>query len=695
MNKSWRKKLNESLPLVLTLLTLVFIIVQVYIAIKLNPPVIHLKVSSQLSWKVFLSWVVLKEIIFFLCAKLILYVIVITTITVIANVIKTAFSLTDKSRMYIGIITWFVFVSLVVVSNNLYFPHSKFAFIDNTPIKMALLKYFLYAQLVIIAILLITFIVSVKYYFSRFVSKRYKVSGVTALIAMTIIIIWSDVKPMSHDMLTDKPNVIIIGIDSLRVDKVKRFGASKTYVPAIDEFMQKATVFGNAYTPLARTFPAWVSILTGRYPQENGATLNLLPLEKIDRKHSLAFTLNNYGYQTIFAIDERRFSNLDNSFGFDEVIGPKVGFMDFILGSVNDFPLSNMVINTRLGKLLFPYNYANRASAVTYQPQTFNKLLARDLGDVRKRPVFLAVHLCLPHWPFYWAADKVGATEKLVSLSQIDRYDAYHRSLARGDKQFKAIMEVLKAQHLLDNAIVILLSDHGESIGVKGDRITMSENYIKGTPRDVNLEPLTFRELAFGHGSDIVTMNAYKVVLAIRKYGSKENIPNDIDIPVSLIDIRPTILELLRHSPEQSTGISLANYLYNEPSESQMDRPIFLESGFTLPALDHMENSVRDLIRQGVDYYQVDKVSGRLLMRQEKQKELMAKKQRGVIYQNWLLAIIPHYKESRVVLVNLNSGKWTDNLRSQFAQQAPLTIMFAELKKMYGDEIDWNIKGSL
>ena len=66
----------------------------------------------------------------------------------------------------------------------------------------------------------------------------------------------------------------MIGIDSLRLDELKRFGGTGL-TPNLDRFLEHADVFADSTTPAARTFSSWVAILTGRAPTETGARFNL------------------------------------------------------------------------------------------------------------------------------------------------------------------------------------------------------------------------------------------------------------------------------------------------------------------------------------------------------------------------------------------------------------------------------------
>ena len=135
----------------------------------------------------------------------------------------------------------------------------------------------------------------------------------------------------------EQPHVIFIGLDSVRVDAVGR-GGDGSSTPTLDRFLANSTVFSDAVTPLARTFPAWVSIVSGRHPHTTGAVMNLLPRELIDEGDTLPTMLRKAGYRTVYATDEVRFSNLDESYGFDEMIAPPIGSADFILGFFGDSP---------------------------------------------------------------------------------------------------------------------------------------------------------------------------------------------------------------------------------------------------------------------------------------------------------------------------------------------------------------------
>jgi len=111
-----------------------------------------------------------------------------------------------------------------------------------------------------------------------------------------------------------KPNLILIGIDSLRLDEVRRFGGTGALTPNIDRLLDSSAIYTDTVTPIARTFPAWMSILTGQYADKTGAKVNLIDRAEVQAAPTLADTLRTAGYKSVFATDEVRFSNIDEGY---------------------------------------------------------------------------------------------------------------------------------------------------------------------------------------------------------------------------------------------------------------------------------------------------------------------------------------------------------------------------------------------
>jgi hypothetical protein len=432
----------------------------------------------------------------------------------------------------------------------------------------------------------------------------------------------------------DRPNVILIGIDSLRTDFVQN--REHPWTPAVDRFLSEATQFSNAYTPLARTFPAWVSIVTGQHPHTTGAFVNLLPQDQIRMGQTLPSILAAEGYETVYAIDEVRFSNMDLSYGFDKMLAPPMGAADFMLGFFADTPFANILVNSRVGQWLFPYGYANRAMERTYDPDTF--LHRIDDGVSFDRPTFLAAHLTLAHWPYTWASAPDPTDPNSASLTKLaDNRGLYELAVDRVDRQFDDLMQILEDKHALDNAIVVVLSDHGESLG-EASPLTEIDGMTE--------LPLTTSRL-IGHGTHVFSKDQYNVVLGFRYFGSsliKTNQARTLDNAVTLEDLAPTLIDLLGVAAEQRfDGRSLAPYLSADSqfSDSSAERIRFLETEFNPPGISADGMTSVSAILSAAETYTIDPESDRVLIRLENIDDILAKRQYAAELNGDILASVP------------------------------------------------------
>lgn len=425
----------------------------------------------------------------------------------------------------------------------------------------------------------------------------------------------------------EAPNFVLIGLDSLRNDlEAPHHGPAVT--PHIRAFLQQARRFNDATTPLARTYGAWVSILSGRHPVTTNARVNLMPRALVREGQTLGQALRALGYRSVYATDEVRFANFDASYGFDHLITPPVGAADFILGIAGDLPLVNLAAYGPAGAWLFPSNHANRAADITYHPRQFLRRLERELPA--EGPTFLALHLTLGHWPYVWAGMPRPTNHPAYR-------DSYAVAIAELDRQFDAAMRLLADKGLLDNAIVVLLSDHGEALGAPSDSMLRQT----GTDREI-------WDSLWGHGTSVLSPNQYHVLLAVRAFG-RARLPGpnrDYDWPVSLEDIRPTLEEFATgRQPADVDGISLLPYMVDPARASQLSSRIrFTETDFNTPHTLAGRYTASGLVDAAVVYYELDRDTGRVQFRDERLPDLLAQKQRAAFTPTHLLAAVPASK---------------------------------------------------
>jgi len=428
-----------------------------------------------------------------------------------------------------------------------------------------------------------------------------------------------------------RPHVILLGLDSMRCD-LSQSDTQPGLAPNLNRFLAASTRFDDAMTPLARTFPSWMSILTGKHPHTTGAVVNLLHADQMKLGDTLPAAMRRAGYRTVFGIDEVRFANIDESYGFDQTITPRMGAGDFLLGMLNDAPLSNLVANTRLGQWLFPFTHANRAASTLYDPDTYVERLDRELEF--DRPTFLALHLTLAHWPYVWA------DASNVDVSTPENWTAAHYwpAVQRVDRQFADVLAMLERKGALRNALVVVLSDHGEAIGQPGD----SPWAMTGPEED----PYAWKYIT-GHGTSVLSPHQYRVLLALRGFGPAQGLlpaPGAVAAPTSLEDIAPTLDAWLNlRMRDTFDGRSLLPLLHADKTATAdfADRIRFTETEFNPRGFLPGQRQTGSAMVEALRFYELDADSGRVYIRRSERPRLLRERQYAATRGTEMVAAIP------------------------------------------------------
>jgi arylsulfatase A-like enzyme len=520
------------------------------------------------------------------------------------------------------ILGWFVLgAAWLLIANATHFPHSSLGepYSQLATIRLFGVTPLAIATCALLAALAVTLLMVMR----RAASRRtvWFVAGSVAL-ATASGFTWKHIAYSAPR--SDAPNVIILGIDSLRPDAVDARSA-----PHVRDFLDGAVQFTDAITPLARTFPSWVSVLTGRHPHTTAAYMNLLPEGLVHTGPTLPQVLRQHGYRTYYAIDETRFSNIDASYGFDHTATPTMGGSDFVLAWFADTPMSNLVINTRLGAWLFPHLHANRAAHVIYDPDSFVRRVDREFDF--DQPVFMAAHLTLPHWPFTWAT----STDEEPTSDRIG--EMYEKAVRRADQQFGELLAMLQRRGVLDNALVVVLSDHGEALGQADDFTPAAFPGEEGAATVAQ---------KWGHGTSVFSPHQYRVVLGIRAYGrAKGLIKRDGPVaePVSLLDLAPTVLELLQiRSQESFDGQSLTGLLQSAPDAKApfIGRIRFTESEYN-PQGFSLDSFTPSALATAAKVYRLDPATDRITVRPDLIQWIMSTRQYAAVSGESFAAAVP------------------------------------------------------
>lgn len=328
---------------------------------------------------------------------------------------------------------------------------------------------------------------------------------------------------------TDRPSVVLIGIDSLRSDSV---GALDTQ--RVQRLLGSAQCYDDAFTPIARTHGSLTTILSGRPPVEHGVRFNLQRVQ-LQSNDFLPGKFQLLGYRTVFAMDERRFSSIDEQYGFDTTIGPSPGIDEFVLPLIFSNPISEFIGLLPFADHIMPYRTINRADARNYVPSRFTDTVIRDLADERSKPLFLKLHLTLPHYPIYWR-------ERFRDESDVAAN--YRTSISRASQQLSRILTFLEESGRLENSIVVFYSDHGESFDAR--RINLG--YLDNVETDTS----------YGHGTNVLSEAQYRVPLCFQAYSNGRALLQSENISGlrSTVQIRGFIEQLLGTFDSEEENVS-------------------------------------------------------------------------------------------------------------------------------------------
>ena len=453
------------------------------------------------------------------------------------------------------------------------------------------------------------------------------------------------------------PNIILIGLDSLNPRHTGYAGYPLPITPNLDAFLKENVVFTDCYTPIARTFPAWYSILTGQYPRTSGVRLNLIKRKNIKSAgQGLGHTLTGMGYSTSHFTDEVRFSNITKDEGFGHLRHPPMGVKDFLFGSFHDFSLTNVFFNNPLGYRIFPFLDVNRAVAHLYDGRYFLNDVVSSIAKLRReRRFFLAVHLCIAHWPYVHASPRdLGRRPGADPLMPL-----YDSAVSKVDGQFRRIIEALRANGLYDDSLLVVFSDHGES--------------------------------AEGHGSDLRDLAQNRVLLAWKPPGP----PVHREVPVlsRTIDIAPTVLDFLGEDPRRFPfdGLSLKPWITGtEDPAAEGPGSVIMETEFSLDTPGGIGLSLQSLIEQGSKFYEFDR-AGLITVRDDFHDILVRRRNRAILTPDWMLAydiLVRSGRES--ARISLFDVRRDPECRKDMSAERPDVVgdLLGRLRDHYGDELD-------
>jgi len=335
---------------------------------------------------------------------------------------------------------------------------------------------------------------------------------VRALIAVTILLSIH----CGSESVPQRPDILLITIDTLRADSLEPYGAPDTLTPNIARLAGEGVVYEAATTPMPLTRPAHASILTGLYPDQHGVLTNrqILPEEEL----TLAEILLNAGYQTA-GFTGIRFLNRRS--------GLAQGFVDF--GAPKD---------------------------KTEKPRAENVVerATEWLGDADPEiPILLWVHVYDPHQP-YDPPQKFrrGTDAELAQQIPVIRWKALNRVAKNNNGDvpadvFELALDYYRGEvEYTDFWVGRLLEDFDRLRGRSGSMVVLTADHGECFENGNHFEH-----------ADCLYEGALRVPLIVR-YPEGVGAGLRVDRRVSNLDITPTVLhELSLPLPENLPAFPL------------------------------------------------------------------------------------------------------------------------------------------
>ena len=401
--------------------------------------------------------------------------------------------------------------------------------------------------------------------------------------------------PRTHESESAAPpNVILVSLDTVRPDHLGAYGYRPALTPTIDALAARGALFQRCVATSSWTVPSHASLLTGVAPSHLGPGLVArrrgrigLPPEAV----TLQEVLRASGYHTAAFIGG---ATLGRWFGFDQgfevfndllpqslsarseriflarpirrLLGVPSGqflrFLDPPFVALNNFLYAEA--HAPPSDLLVRFMHA--ANRFDNSAEVVNHKVFRWLDRRPPRPFFLFVHYFDAHDPYEPPAALAppgydpalgfimanGLAERILdrggTLGASEREQlvgAYDGEIAAIDQSFGKLLERLREEGVLDNAVVAVVSDHGEMFGEHG--------------------------LVF-HGHHLYDTLTRSVLILSGRGVPAGRVAREA---VSGIDVVPTILDLVGAvPPETIEGRSLRPLLEGKVLEP---RPLFAE----------------------------------------------------------------------------------------------------------------------
>ncbi len=325
----------------------------------------------------------------------------------------------------------------------------------------------------------------------------------------------------------EKPNVLVLLMDTLRADRFGCYGNANDLTPRMDSVAARGVRFDRARTVASYTWPSTASLFTGLYPHAHGVLGNGQAV-LVDRVETMAELFSAAGYTTGAFVANPLISRAGN---FQQ------GFETFVNApSVRARALNERVLHWLDGR--------EEAALLTYvhyfDPHNpYNAPPGHEPDDLRpdyaQRDIASVPHLERTYADVTWDGKQIRDFQLQNNGNRRD-YDA---EVLYQDAAVGELLDAFAERGLLDDTLVVLMSDHGE------------EFFEHGRPF---------------HGPNLYDESLF-IPMILAGYGPSALEPDVVERPVLITDVLPTLCDLagVPRPRDELAGVSLLDGRRDEP----------------------------------------------------------------------------------------------------------------------------------
>jgi arylsulfatase A-like enzyme len=322
-------------------------------------------------------------------------------------------------------------------------------------------------------------------------------------------------------------NLVLISVDTLGADHLGCYGHERDTSPRIDRFAEGGVLVEEALTTSPWTLPAHASLLTGRYPSRHGVVSveRALAVET----PTLAGLLSGKEFETVAIVNSAYLApQFGLARGFETYLQVRENqSADGAAPEITDLALGWLRTRKQDRRFFLFIHYYDIHS------------------DYRSRPEYEAM--------FVGAGGRFdGTTQQILEAEEVPLAEAEHLSrlydagVRQLDDELQRLFDGLSEDGRLLDTVVVITSDHGEEFMEHGGVLHGETHY-----QEMLRVPLIFRGAGIPSG--------------VRLPG-----------PVSLVDLFPTVLDLLGVPIPDADGLSLRERW--ESPGGLFDRPVYSEA---------------------------------------------------------------------------------------------------------------------